>query len=213
MTKDYLEALVDITKKLKLRPQPDLRRIIINPTGRIRKASSHTVLDAVADQKGRLGSFDGCRLRSGSMDSNNSAKFWSGTIPIDSNSRVRKVSSQSVLAVVQENDSCFSSSDVDICKHMSILEKLQYVRKIQSEIREEDQRLAKQFLQIYKDIQQTKVRKSCIQHQDLIDAMFDDTEVEKETPVMCDKPVKRRSKTLTCGVTRMNIRSQRFSCS
>lgn len=84
---------------------------------------------------------------------------------------------------------------------------------LQAEVREQDQALAKQFLQIYKDIQKTKVHKSCIQHQDHLDALFDDSEMEKETPVIVDKPVKRRSKTLTCGVTRMNIRSQRFSCS
>lgn len=129
MTKDYIEALIDITKKLKLRPQPDLRRIIINPAGRARKASSHAVLDAVSDPFGSHGSFgDAGELRSGTMDS---GRLWSGSIPIDSNSRVRKVSSQSVLAAVHENDSCFNSPDLEICQNMTILEKLQYVRKLQ----------------------------------------------------------------------------------
>ncbi|XP_063408071.1 uncharacterized protein LOC134691461 [Mytilus trossulus] len=202
MTKDYLEALVDITKKLKIRPQVDLQRFIINPTGRIRKVSSHAVLDIVADSHGRI--------RSGSMESTSKS---SSAGSLDSPSRVRRISSQSVLAVVQENDSCFHSTCLEACKNMTILEKLQYIRKLQTEIREQDQLLAKQFLQLYKDIQQEKVRKSCIQHQDHLDALFDDTVEEKETPVMCDQPVKRRAKTLTCGVTRMNIRSQRFSCS
>ena len=107
--------------------------------------------------------------------------------------------------------SVFSNVYLQYCRQSGIF--LFFILFLQKEIREHDQQLARQFLQIYKDIQQTKVRKSCIQHQEHLDALFDDTEVEKETPNMCDKPVKLRAKTLTCGVTRMNIRSQRFSCS
>jgi hypothetical protein len=95
---------------------------------------------------------------------------------------------------------CFCSK---LYRFVTHIRRLFFILFLQKEIREHDQQLARQFLQIYKDIQQTKVRKSCILHQEHLDALFDDTEVEKETPNMCDKPVKLRAKTLTCGVTRM----------
>lgn len=129
MNKDYLEALMDITKKLKLRPQLDVRRYVINPAGRIRKASTHTLLDAVSNQSDRRKSSESGRLRSGSNDS----PLMNNAIHVDSTSpiRMRKVSSHSFLAAVQENDSCFSSSDLEKCQNMSLSEKLDYIKKLQ----------------------------------------------------------------------------------
>jgi len=85
----------------------------------------------------------------------------------------------------------------------------------QKELQQKNQILARQFLFIYKEIQNLKMQQSCLSHQDLLDEVFNIADEEKSIPNMCDAPVvKRNKKTLQqCGVTRMNIHSKRFSCS
>lgn len=87
---------------------------------------------------------------------------------------------------------------------------------MQKEIRIRDEILARQFLYIYKEVQKTKVRQSCLNHQEMLDEVFKDINDEKRTPNVCDAPVKLRKSVRALqqhGVTRMNINSQRFSCS
>lgn len=85
----------------------------------------------------------------------------------------------------------------------------------QNDIRQEDQIIAKKFLHIYAEIKKSKVRQSCMIHQDMLDEVFIREHDNVKVPHMCDAPVNKRSSQALkqCGVTRMNIKSKRFSCS
>lgn len=81
-------------------------------------------------------------------------------------------------------------------------------------LRQKDQDIAKSLLKIYTEIQKLKLKKSCMQHQELLEeASFDAAEAD-DVPDMCDAPHKYMSKILSSrGVTKQNLAWRRFSCS
>ncbi|KAK3088045.1 hypothetical protein FSP39_013883 [Pinctada imbricata] len=202
MTKDYLTALVDITKKLKLSPKDDIQAIknsyLLKPPKR--KPSSSNLLEEVTEYALR---------RRPSRDN----------IQIDSSVLKRKVSTHTTLSHVrecEEDGTCeLEKKEHDVTTGLSLLEKLDYVKKTLNEIRQHDQDLARQFLHTYAEAKRAKVRQSCIIHQDMLDDVFSDEVQARQTPNVCDAPLNKRSSMALrqCGVTRMNITSKRFSCS
>ncbi|CAI9720947.1 Hypothetical predicted protein [Octopus vulgaris] len=83
------------------------------------------------------------------------------------------------------------------------------------QLRQHDEQLASQFLQIYRDIQILKVQRACQTHQDLLDDAIDEVEERDRLIDLCDAPPLKysESKLRHCGLTKMNICSRRFSCS
>ncbi|XP_014768882.1 uncharacterized protein LOC106868230 [Octopus bimaculoides] len=83
------------------------------------------------------------------------------------------------------------------------------------QLRQHDEQLATQFLQIYRDIQILKVQRACQTHQDLLDDAIDEVEERDRLIDLCDAPPLKysESKLRHCGLTKMNICSRRFSCS
>lgn len=81
-------------------------------------------------------------------------------------------------------------------------------------LRQKDQEISKSLLKIYTKIQKLKLKKSCMQHQALLEeATFEAAEAD-DVPDMCDAPHKYMSTILLSrGVTKQNVAWRRFSCS
>ncbi|GAB1597695.1 putative mediator of RNA polymerase II transcription subunit 26 isoform X1 [Argonauta hians] len=94
-------------------------------------------------------------------------------------------------------------------------QKLNILQEELVHLRQHDERLATQFLQIYRDIQILKVQRACESHQDLLDDAIDEVEERDRLIDLCDTPPLKYSdsKLRHCGLTKMNICSRRFSCS
>lgn len=116
----------------------------------------------------------------------------------------------SLLYNAQINNDCFMHVKLG-CLDVYIF----FIFITQNDIRQEDQIIAKKFLHIYAEIKKSKVRQSCMIHQDMLDEVFIREHDNVKVPHMCDAPVNKRSSQALkqCGVTRMNIKSKRFSCS
>lgn len=120
------------------------------------------------------------------------------------------MSFNSLLYNAQINNDCFMHVKLG-CLDVYIF----FIFITQNDIRQEDQIIAKKFLHIYAEIKKSKVRQSCMIHQDMLDEVFIREHDNVKVPHMCDAPVNKRSSQALkqCGVTRMNIKSKRFSCS
>ncbi|KAK8731121.1 hypothetical protein OTU49_007809, partial [Cherax quadricarinatus] len=92
-----------------------------------------------------------------------------------------------------------------------------WLRKELLEMREQDQHLARQLMQLRIELQRVRLLRSCNHHQALVDEVTSEAEEVKtyETSDLCDLPADLRdtfSPVLRdIGVTRMNITSRRFS--
>lgn len=203
MSQDHLSALVEISKKLKLQPKHDIESIknswLMKP---LRRASSSDLLEEITEYAMR---------RRGSRDL---ISDGSEVLPAAA-MRKKFSSSRGSLAGVTECVESEKNTTNDPTFGMSLEQKLQYVLKTLNDIRQEDQIIAKKFLHIYAEIKKSKVRQSCMIHQDMLDEVFIREHDNVKVPYMCDAPVNKRSSRALkqCGVTRMNIKSKRFSCS
>lgn len=203
MSQDHLSALVEISKKLKLQPKHDIESIknswLMKP---LRRASSSDLLEEITEYAMR---------RRGSRD-----LILDGSEVLPAAAMRKKFSSsRGSLAGVTECVESEKNTTNDPTFGMSLEQKLQYVLKTLNDIRQEDQIIAKKFLHIYAEIKKSKVRQSCMIHQDMLDEVFIREHDNVKVPYMCDAPVNKRSSQALkqCGVTRMNIKSKRFSCS
>lgn len=83
----------------------------------------------------------------------------------------------------------------------------------QEEMRTQDQTLARQFLTIKQDIAQLKLRRSCEEHQEMLEDVQSELEELNEMSDVLDLPVSSLSDTplKQLGITRMNMSRRRFS--
>lgn len=113
------------------------------------------------------------------------------------------------LEISNNNGSC------PINKNTDFGQKLDLLQSELVQLRHHDEKLARQFLQIYRDIQILKVQRACLDHQDLLDDAIEEVEERDRLLDLCDTPPLKHSgsKLRHCGLTKMNICSRRFSCS
>ncbi|XP_061182569.1 protein FAM167A-like [Saccostrea echinata] len=202
MSQDHLSALIEISKKLKLKPRHDIESIknswLMKP---LRRASNSNLLEEITEYAMR---------RRGSRDN-----VLDGADVSAVAMRKKFSCSRGSLADVTECVESEKNTTNDPTFGMSLGEKLQYVLRTLNEIRQEDQIIARKFLHIYAEIKKSKVRQSCMIHQEMLDEVFSLEHDHVKLPHVCDAPVNKRSSHALqqCGVTRMNIKSKRFSCS
>ncbi|XP_067874043.1 protein FAM167A-like [Heterodontus francisci] len=98
----------------------------------------------------------------------------------------------------------------------NIDEALNWLRKELSEMRLQDQQLARQLMRLRSDINKLKIEQTCHLHQRMLnDATYELEERDELSDLFCDFPV-TNAFTLSAplkliGVTKMNINSRRFS--
>ncbi|XP_046335332.1 protein FAM167A-like [Haliotis rufescens] len=90
---------------------------------------------------------------------------------------------------------------------------LEWLRNELEEMRTQDQTLARQFLTIKQDIAQVKLRRSCEEHQEMLEDVQSELEELNEMSDVLDLPVSSLSDTplKQLGITRMNMSRRRFS--
>lgn len=90
---------------------------------------------------------------------------------------------------------------------------LQWLKTELSEMRSQDQELARTLLSIRQDIHQLKLRRSCQQHQDMLEEVKCDMEEIQEIQNICDIPIEsvNNNPLKQLGVTPMNLSTRRFS--
>ncbi|XP_038655892.1 protein FAM167A-like [Scyliorhinus canicula] len=98
----------------------------------------------------------------------------------------------------------------------NIDEALSWLRKELTEMRLQDQQLARQLMRLRSDINKLKIEQTCHLHQRMLnDATYELEERDELSDLFCDFPV-TNAYTLSAplkliGVTKMNINSRRFS--
>lgn len=98
----------------------------------------------------------------------------------------------------------------------SIDEALVWLRKELTEMRLQDQRLARQLMRLRSDINKLKIEQTCHLHRRMLnDATFGLEERDELSDLLCDGPVTPgfglSAPLRLIGVTKMNINSRRFS--
>ena len=80
-------------------------------------------------------------------------------------------------------------------------------------MRTQDQALARKFLELKQEIAQLKLRKSCEEHQDMLDDVQSELEENNEMSDILDLPMSTLGDTPLkhLGITRMNMFTRRFS--
>lgn len=98
----------------------------------------------------------------------------------------------------------------------SVDEALAWLRKELTEMRLQDQQLARQLMRLRSDIHQLKIEQTCNLHRRMLnDATFEMEERDELSDLLCDSPLAPSFSLSTplklIGVTKMNINSRRFS--
>ncbi|XP_019376456.1 PREDICTED: protein FAM167A [Gavialis gangeticus] len=98
----------------------------------------------------------------------------------------------------------------------SIDEALNWLRKELTEMRLQDQQLARQLMRLRSDINKLKIEQTCHLHQRMLnDATYELEERDELSDLFCDFPLVTSFSLSTplklIGVTKMNINSRRFS--
>ncbi|XP_029452003.1 protein FAM167A [Rhinatrema bivittatum] len=98
----------------------------------------------------------------------------------------------------------------------SIDEALNWLRKELTEMRLQDQQLARQLMRLRSDINKLKIEQTCHLHQRMLnDATYELEERDELSDLLCDFPLMTSFSLSTplklIGVTKMNINSRRFS--
>ncbi|MBN3309097.1 protein FAM167A [Amia ocellicauda] len=98
----------------------------------------------------------------------------------------------------------------------SIDEALSWLRKELTEMRLQDQQLARQLMRLRSDINKLKIEQTCHLHRKMLnDATYELEERDELSDLLCDFPVTPGFSLSTplklIGVTKMNINSRRFS--
>ncbi|XP_023694951.1 protein FAM167A [Paramormyrops kingsleyae] len=98
----------------------------------------------------------------------------------------------------------------------SIEEALIWVKKELTEMRVQDQQLARQLMRLRSDINKLKIEQTCSLHRKMLnDATFELEERDELSDLLCDFPVgtgfSLSAPLKVIGVTKMNINTRRFS--
>ncbi|XP_050804913.1 protein FAM167A isoform X2 [Gopherus flavomarginatus] len=98
----------------------------------------------------------------------------------------------------------------------SIQEALNWLRKELTEMRLQDQQLARQLMRLRSDINKLKIEQTCHLHQRMLnDATYELEERDELADLFCDLPLvssfSLSAPLKLIGVTKMNINSRRFS--
>ncbi|KAK7906861.1 hypothetical protein WMY93_015473 [Mugilogobius chulae] len=109
-----------------------------------------------------------------------------------------------------------SLSSVVLQRYNKIDEALAYLRRELTDMRVQDQQLAKQLMKLRIDINKLKIEQTCHQHRCMLnDATYSLEERDELSDLLCEFPVTPglglSAPLRLIGVTKMNISSRRFS--